>query len=91
MIAVTLENQNLAAQTQAEFPHLLVLCDEARGLTQAVGAIHARAAPDGSDAATPTTLLVDEQGIVRWLFRPEAAITRLAPDDVLGAIDQHLP
>lgn len=91
MIAVTLENCELAAQTEAEFPHLLVLCDEGHGLSEAVGAVHAKAAPDGSDAATPTTLLVDRHGQLRWLFRPQAAITRLSPDDLLQAIDQHLP
>lgn len=86
-----MESRDLAAQTQAEFPHLLILCDEGRGLTEAAHLVHAKAAPDGGDAATPTTILVNQDGTVRWLFRPEAAITRLGPDDVLQAIHQHLP
>ena len=85
-----MEGRELAAQTQADFPHLLVLCDEGRGLCEAARVVHARAAPDGSDSATPTTILVDSKGSVRWLFRPSAAITRMRPDDVLQAIDDHM-
>src|SRR5689334_5326629 len=91
VIVVSVESRELAAQTQAQFPHLLVLCDEGLGLSGAIGVVHAKAAPDGSDAATPTTILVDPKGEVRWLFRPTAVITRLGPDEVLQAVDEHLP
>ena len=86
-----MDDRELSAQTQAQFPHLLILCDESRSLSEAAGLVHAKAAPDGSDAATPTTVLVDQKGVVRWLFRPDAVITRLSPDAALHAIDQHLP
>ncbi len=90
VIAVSVEATEQARQTQADFPHLLVLADAERGLSEAVELIHAHAGPGGSDIATPTTILVDSGGIVRWLFRPGEAITRLSPDEVLQAIDQHL-
>jgi hypothetical protein len=86
-----MESQDLAAQTQAEFPHLLVLADADRGLSEAASLIHAGAAPTGNDADIPTTVLLDRGRTVRWLFRPRAAITRLSPDDTLTAIDTHLP
>ena len=91
LIAVSVEGLDAAAQTQKDFPHLLVLADKGRGLSDAVGLIHAHSAPDGSDTAAPTTILVDRHGMVRWLFRPSEVIARLSPDDVLQAVDQHMP
>src|SRR5947209_1217602 len=90
VIAVSVEGLNAARQTQTDFPHLLVLADEGRGLSEAAGLIHAHAAPDGSDADTPTTILVNRHGTVRWLYRPSQVISRMAPDEVLEAIDRHL-
>jgi alkyl hydroperoxide reductase subunit AhpC len=91
VIVASLEGPDDATQTQAEYPHLLVLADQGRGLSEAVGLIHPHAAPDGRDADAPTTILVDQHGTVRWLYRSPRVIARLSPDDVLQAIDQHLP
>lgn len=91
VIVVSVEGRDDAAKTQGDFPHLLVLADQERGLSEAAGLIHPRAAPDGSDADTPTTILVDRHGTVRWLYRPREVIARLSPDEVLQAIDQHIP
>jgi peroxiredoxin len=91
VIVVSVEGLEDAQKTQTQFPHLLVLSDEGRGLSEAVGLIHPHAAPDGSDADTPPTILVDRKGRVRWLYRPGEVITRLSPDEVLGAIDRHIP
>lgn len=52
--------------------------------------IHPESALDGGDTSAPTTILIDRGGVVRWLYRPGEAISRLAPDDVLQAIDAHL-
>src|SRR4051794_23736839 len=88
VIAVSVETGADAAQTQADFPHLLVLADHGRGLSEAAGLIHPNSAPDGGDTSAPTTILVDRNATVRWLFRPDAAITRLGPDDLLQALDR---
>lgn len=90
VIAVSTEGLDDAKKTQADYPHLLVLADHGRGLTEAAGLVHARAAPDGGDAAAPTTILVDRQGIVRWLYRSGEIIARLSPGEVLAAIDQQM-
>jgi alkyl hydroperoxide reductase subunit AhpC len=90
VIVVSLEGPDDASRTQADFPHLLVLADQPRGLTDVAGLIHPHAAPDGGDADTPTTILVDRHGTVRWLYRSPAVIARLSPDEVLQAIDQHI-
>ncbi len=91
IVAVSVETTDDARKTQADFPHLLVLADEGRGLTDALALVHARAAPDGSDIATPTTIIVDRGGIVRWLYRTPGVAARLSPDEVVEALDRALP
>ena len=91
VVAISVEGPDEARRTQADFPHLVVLADQGRGLSEAAGVIHPHAGPDGSDIDAPTTILVDRHGTVRWLYRSGEAIARLSPDEVLQAIDQHLP
>jgi alkyl hydroperoxide reductase subunit AhpC len=91
VLVASLEGLELAKQTQADFPHLVVLADETRSLSLAAGLIHSHAAPDGSDADVPTTVLIDRRADVRWIYRSPAVIVRLTPDEVLRAIDQNLP
>jgi alkyl hydroperoxide reductase subunit AhpC len=90
VLVVSLDNVDEARQTQERFPHLLVLADSGRGLSEAAGLIHPHAAPEGGDADAPTTIVVDRHGTVRWLYRSPASIVRLSPDEVLQAVDQHL-
>ena len=91
-IVVSMEGLEDAAKTQLDFPHLLVLSDHGRGLSEALELVHAHAGRfSGSDDADyPTTILVDRNGKVRWLHR-SSVIERLSPDEVLAAIDAHLP
>ena len=74
----------------ARFPRLTVVSDEAHGLSEAAGLIHPHAAPDGGDTDVPTTILVDRDGTVRWLYRSPSVIERLSPDDVIRAVDRSL-
>jgi peroxiredoxin len=90
VIVVSVEGQDDARKTQADFPHLTVLSDEGRSLSGAAELIHPHAAPDGSDTDVPTTILLDRRGTVRWLYRSPSVIARLSPDDVLRAIDQKV-
>ena len=89
VIVVSLEGRDDARKTQVDFPHLTVLSDEGRSLSEAAGLIHPHAAPDGGDADAPTTILVDRHGTVRWLYRSPQVIARLSPDEVLQAIEVH--
>lgn len=91
VFAVSVEDLGDARKTQSEKPHLMILADHELGLTNALSLLHKGGAPDGGDIDTPTTFLIDRHGIVRWIFRPNAVYTRLAPDDLLRAIDEHLP
>jgi hypothetical protein len=69
----------------------VVLADQARGLSEQAGLIHAGAGPDGSDIDVPTTILVDRRGTIRWLYRSPEVLARLSPDEVLQAVDQKIP
>src|SRR3954451_10883777 len=91
VVVVSVEGLDNARKTQADFPHLTVLSDEARSLSEAAALIHPHAAPDGGDADVPTTILVDRRGTVRWIYRSPSVIARLSPDEVLRAIDQNIP
>src|SRR5690242_2478576 len=90
VVAVSVEGLDDARKTQADHPHLTIVSDEARGLSEAAGLIHPHAAPDGGDADVPTTILVDRGGTVRWIYRSPSVIARLSPDEVLRAIDQNI-
>jgi alkyl hydroperoxide reductase subunit AhpC len=90
VIVASMEGFDDARKTQAEFPHLVVLADQARGLSAEAGLIHAGAGPDGADIDVPTTVLVDHLGTVRWIYRSPQVLARLSPSEVLQAIDQRI-
>jgi peroxiredoxin len=69
-VVVSIEDQDTAAQTQRDFPHLVVVSDHERELSNAAEVINKGFSPDGGDSAATTILLVDGQGTIRWLHRP---------------------
>jgi peroxiredoxin len=87
VVVSSIEGPEEAQQTQADFPHLLVLSDEERGLSNVAQLIHPHSTPEGGDTSAPTTIIVDERGIVRWLYRSPSVMARLSPGEVLGALD----
>ena len=91
VLVVSLDGLDDSKKTQADFPHLTVLADQKRGLSEAAGLIHAHAGPDGGDADAPTTILVDRSGTVRWLYRSPSVIARLSPNEVLQEVDRKMP
>lgn len=91
VVVASLEDQEAARQTQADFPHLLVVADADRGLAGALEVVHPNSGHDGGDTSAPTTLVIDGKGTVRWTLRADRFLTRLSPAEVLVAVDQHLP
>jgi peroxiredoxin len=91
IVAISTDNRDDAQKSQAQFPHLKVVADTDQQMCQALSVIHPGAGPAGKDPAAPTTILVDGQGTVRWLFRPDRFLERLSPAQILAAIDEHLP
>ncbi len=90
VVVVSIENVETAAQTQRDFPHLVVASDEKRELSSAVDLINRGFAPDGSDCATPTILLLDGQGTVKSLVRPTRFIARPSAAEVAKAIEEKV-
>jgi len=91
ILVASVEGLEDARLTQARFPHLLVLSDEGRGLSDAAELIDSKhKGPDNGAVDAPTTILVDRHGTVRWLYRPGEIVTRLSPDEFLEAIDRHM-
>jgi len=91
VVVVSIEDQEATKATQADFPHLVVVSDAERKLSDAVEVIHRKSAPGGGDTAAPTTILIDGSGTVRWGFRPVRVFYRLSPEQVLAALDREMP
>ncbi len=91
VVVVSLEGRDDAQATQAQFPHLVVVSDAERKLTEAAAVLHPHSAPGGGDTAAPTMFLIDVRGTVRWTFRPDNLMTRPSPSDLLAAIDRDMP
>src|SRR5262245_62154386 len=91
VVVVSVEDREAAKATQADFPHLVIVSDADRNLSEAVEVIHKRSDPKGGDTAAPTTILIDGKGTVRWMFRPDRVFTRLSPAQLLATIDKEMP
>ena len=90
VVVVSIEDVATAAQTQRDFPHLTVASDEKRELSTAVDLINRGFAPDGSDCATPTILIIDGQGTVQSLVRPTRFIARPSASELVKAIKEKV-
>jgi peroxiredoxin len=90
VVVVSMEDQETAQLTQKDFPHLVVVADADRKLASALEVVHANSAPEGGDTAAPTTVIVDGNGVVRWVFRPDRIFRRLSPAEVLEKLDEHV-
>lgn len=86
VVVVSNDDQATAKLTQADFPHLIVVSDAQQNFAKAMQVIHPGAAPDRKDTNAPTTFLIDGDGVVRWVFRPERFVVRLSPAELLKAI-----
>lgn len=72
------------AKHPISFPFLL---DEDRSVTKAYG-LHHLIGVDALDIAHPATLVVDQGGVVRWIYRGENQHDRAPMEDVLKAVGQ---
>src|SRR4051812_36866913 len=87
IVAVSLDDITNTAVTQQKFPHLTVVSDADESMAKAADIIGPQRSPTGGDTVSPTTVLVDAGGRVRWVYRPDRYINRLSPQDLLVAID----
>jgi alkyl hydroperoxide reductase subunit AhpC len=87
VVVVSIEDLAAAAQTQRDFPHLTIVSDQRREMSNAIDLINKNFAPDGSDAAAPTIVLVDRDSTVKWLFRPTRFIARPSSAELAAAVE----
>jgi len=77
------KSQELAQRLRARYRFL---ADGDLALTRRYGLLHARGGPRGEDVPIPTTVVIDRQGIVRWLSIGDNYQVRPDPQDVARAV-----
>ena len=90
LVVVSIEDVETAAATQRQFPHLTVVSDHRRELSNAVDVINAGFHPEGGDSAAPTILLIDGQGQVQWLHRPARFIARPSAAEIAATLKEKV-
>lgn len=88
VIAISNDKPTTAQKTQTDFPHLVVVSDSDQNMAKALQVIHSGAGATGDDTNAPTTFLIDGDGTVRRMMRPERFLARYSPNEVLAAIDE---
>jgi peroxiredoxin len=84
IVAVSLDDREHTAETQAKFRHLTLISDAGRQLTDAAGVLGTHRGPEGEETAAPTTFIVDQKGTVRAILRPSRYIERIPPEELLA-------
>ena len=62
------------------------VADRDLALTRRYGLVHARGGQHGEDVPTPSTVVLDRDGVVRWLWISDNFQVRPDPQAVLGAV-----
>jgi len=76
-------SQALAERLRARYRFLT---DRDLTVTRRYGLVHARGGNKGQDVPRPTTVVIDRQGIVRWLWLADNIQVRPEPGDVSRAV-----
>src|SRR5579872_1384892 len=88
VVAVSVDGLDDSKKTQQNFPKLTVVADHNHKLVDAVAVLHPGAGERGDDVAAPTTILVDQHGVVRALYRPTNVGSRLSAKDLAAMVDK---
>jgi peroxiredoxin len=76
-------SQALAERLRARYRFLT---DRDLTVTRRYGLVHTRGGNNGQDVPRPTTVVIDRQGIVRWLWLADNIQVRPEPGDVSRAV-----
>ena len=90
VVAASLDDLTDSAATQERFPHLTIVSDADQRLARAADVVGPHHSPTGGETVSPTTVLIDRRGRVRWVFRPSRFLSRLSAAELLAAVDEHL-
>jgi peroxiredoxin len=87
-IIATSPDSNEHSQKVAEGLHLnyRFVADRDLAVTRRYGLVHAHGGPDGQDVPRPATIVVDRDGVVRWLSATRNFQVRPDPGDVLRVV-----
>jgi peroxiredoxin len=88
IIAVSSDDLETTKEMQADFPHLVMVSDPDQNVAKAVDVLHRGMKKDGRDTNAPTTFLVDGDGYVQRVYRPERFMTRLTAEQLRALIDE---
>jgi len=90
VVAVSLDNREDSAETQKKFSHLVIVSDEKENMAKAAEIIAPQRSKTGGDTLAPTTVLLDHDGVVRWISRKDTFMERPEPEEVLKAVDDNI-
>ena len=76
-------SQELATRLRLDYRFV---ADRDLSLTRRYGLVHVRGGQHGEDVPTPTTVVLDRDGVVRWLWVSNNFQVRPDPDAVLDAV-----
>lgn len=62
------------------------VADADLAVTRRYGLVHPRGGPDGQDVPRPATIVLDRQGVVRWMSLSSSFQVRPDPGDVIRAV-----
>lgn len=65
-----------------------LLSDADNAVIKRYGLAHVAGGNEGQDIARPAEILIDGQGMVRWVMYTENFRVRVRPEDVLAAADK---
>lgn len=87
IIAVS-QDPNARSHEMAQRLHLgyRFVADSDLAVTRRYGLVHARGGQSGEDVPIPTTVVLDRDGVVRWLWISNNFQVRPDPDAVLAAV-----
>jgi peroxiredoxin len=68
--------------------HFTFLADQEGALLDRLGIRHRGGRNDGVDIAYPTAVLVDADGVVRWIFRSDTYRERARAEEIFAAIEE---
>jgi peroxiredoxin len=91
LVAISRDDLEDSKKTQDDFRHLQVVSDAEGNIASALEVKDkVNKGHKGEETNSPTTILVDPEGTVRWVYRADRFLTRLSPEELLKAVDQHL-
>ena len=90
VFAISIDRAEDAAWVGEQCPSLTVIPDPESQLIDAFDVKHPHSSPTGDDTAAPTTILIDQEGLVRWVHRPADLFTRYPTHELLESVSKAL-